>query len=88
VASYVNNNGLISLVIHKKGRPGAAIEPTICNWKVPGSILSLCTFVPKRLGAPPNPAQCGKPTALGTLFYHQLLTRFYASLVIAYRVAF
>jgi hypothetical protein len=25
-----------------KGRPGAAVEPTVCNRKVPGSSPSLC----------------------------------------------
>ena len=53
--------------------PGAAVEPTVCNRKVPGSSSSLCTFVWVRLGAKdnpsPDPAQCGKPTALGTPFF-------------------
>ncbi|KAG2536419.1 hypothetical protein PVAP13_9NG188100 [Panicum virgatum] len=35
----------------KKGGPGAAVEPTVCNRKVPGSSHSLCTFVWVRLGA-------------------------------------
>jgi hypothetical protein len=26
----------------KKGGPGAAVEPTVCNQKVPGSSPSLC----------------------------------------------
>ena len=34
-----------------KGGPGAAVEPTVCNRKVPGSSPSLCTFVRVRLGA-------------------------------------
>ena len=34
-----------------KGGPGAAVEPTVCNRKVPGSSPSLCTFVWVRLGA-------------------------------------
>jgi len=34
-----------------KGGPGAAVEPTVCNRKVPGSSSSLCTFVWVRLGA-------------------------------------
>ena len=33
-----------------KGGPGAAVEPTVCNRKVPGSSTSLCTFVWVRLG--------------------------------------
>ena len=55
-----------------KGGPGAAVETTVCNWKFPCSSPSLCTFVQERLGALNNPsldpAQCGKPTALGTPF--------------------
>jgi len=34
-----------------KGGPGAAVEPTVCNRKVPGSSHSLCTFVWVKLGA-------------------------------------
>jgi len=39
-----------------KGGPGAAVEPaavepTVCNRKVPGSSTSLCTFVWVRLEA-------------------------------------
>jgi len=34
-----------------KSGPGAAVEPTVCNLKVPGSSPSLCTFVWVRLGA-------------------------------------
>ena len=53
-----------------KGGPGAAVEPIVCNRKVPGSSHSLYTFVWVRLGLKnnpsPDPAQCGKPTALGT----------------------
>ena len=36
---------------HLKGGPGAAVEPTVCNWKVPGSSPSLYTFVWVRLEA-------------------------------------
>ena len=35
----------------QKGGPGAAVEPTVCNRKVPGSSPSLCTFVWVRLEA-------------------------------------
>jgi len=34
-----------------KGGPGAAVEPTVCNRKVPGSSPSLYTFVWVRLEA-------------------------------------
>jgi len=37
--------------VSKKGGPGAAVEPTVCNWKVPGSSPSLYTFVWVRFGA-------------------------------------
>ena len=37
--------------VSKKGGPGAAVEPTVCNWKVPGSIPSFYTFVWVRFGA-------------------------------------
>ena len=34
-----------------KGGPGAVVEPTVCNRKVPGSSPTPCTFVWVRLGA-------------------------------------
>jgi len=37
--------------LNMKGGPGATVEPTVCNQKVPGSSLSLHTFVLERLGA-------------------------------------
>ena len=39
------------IVNRKKGGPGAAVEPTVCNRKVPDSSPSLCTFVWVKLGA-------------------------------------
>ena len=70
VAIVLNFN--LPMILQMKGGPGAAVESTVCNRKVPGSSPSLCTFVRERLGAKnnpsPDPAQCGKPTALGTFF--------------------
>ena len=39
------------LVLHEKGGPGAAVEPNVCNRKVPVSSPSLYTFVWVGLGA-------------------------------------
>ena len=48
----VASNFMFSLVRQiKKGGPGAAVEPTVCNWMVPGSSPSLYTFVWVRFGA-------------------------------------
>ena len=52
VGVVVHNTLLIHLLFilgciffNQKGGPGAAVEPTVCNRKVPGSSPSLCTFV-------------------------------------------
>jgi len=37
--------------LNMKGGPGATVEPTVCNQKVPGSSPGLHTFVLERLGA-------------------------------------
>jgi len=42
-------NAIESLAV--KGGPGATVEPTVCNRKVPGSSPSLYTFVWVRLEA-------------------------------------
>ena len=39
------------VVVNVKGGPGAAVEPTVCNRKVPGSSPSLCIFVWVKLEA-------------------------------------
>ena len=53
--------------LYTKGRPGAAVEPTVCNRNFGRSQPP--RFEPQPMHNPfLNPAQCGKPMALGTPF--------------------
>ena len=48
---YATGDWRKDIADYLKGGLGAAVEPTVCNRKVPGSSPSLCTFVWVRLGA-------------------------------------